>query len=78
MGVEEQFGLVVCKVDENYIVLYEGAYEMLDSILKITEDCLGIDNIFKVKIPDREEYNKKKRYVDVLNGYIDDILDVTL
>ena len=78
MGVDTNFGLIVCKVAEDYIVLYEGAYDGIDNILGVIEECFGANNVFKVQITNKKEYNNKKKYVNILNEYIEDILNKTL
>ena len=68
----EQFQLVVTKVDGKYIVLADGFENELSDIIGVIKNIIG-DNVFVVNV-DKEEYDEKKAFIDVLNDYIDSAL----
>lgn len=68
----EQFQLVVTKVDGKYIVLADGFENELSDIIGVIKNIIG-DNVFVVNV-DKDEYDEKKAFIDVLNDYIDSAL----
>lgn len=68
----EQFQLVVTKVDGKYIVLADGFENELSDIIGVIKNIIG-DNVFVVNV-DKDEYNEKRAFIDVLNNYIDSSL----
>jgi hypothetical protein len=65
----EQFQLVVTKIDGKYIVLADGFENELSDIIGVIKNIIG-DNVFVVNV-DKDEYDEKKAFIDVLNDYID-------
>ncbi len=68
----EKFQLVVTKVDGKYIVLADGFENELSDIIGVIKNIIG-DNVFVVTV-DKDEYDEKKAFIDVLNDYIDSAL----
>lgn len=68
----EKFQLVVTKVDGKYIVLADGFENELSDIIGVIKNIIG-DNVFVVNV-DKDEYDEKKAFIDVLNDYIDSAL----
>lgn len=68
----EKFQLVVTKIDGKYIVLADGFENELSDIIGVIKNIIG-DNVFVVNV-DKDEYDEKKAFIDVLNDYIDSAL----
>ena len=68
----EKFQLVVTKMDGRYIVLADGFENELSDIIGVIKNIIG-DNVFVVNV-DKDEYDEKKAFIDVLNDYIDSAL----
>ena len=69
----EAFQLIVYRVDNRYIILAEGLERELSDIIGVIKEIMGDNNTFVVNV-NKEEYDEKKEYIDVLTDYIDSIL----
>ena len=69
----EKYQLVVNKIDNKYIVIADGLESELSDIIGEIKNFMGESNIFVVDV-DREVYEDKRAYIDILNDYIDSIL----
>lgn len=61
------FAILVIKRNENFIVIYEGDY---DSVVRAKENIDTDENTIVVRI-DKDTYNDKKQYLEILNEYIE-------
>lgn len=61
------FAILVIKRNENFIVIYEGDY---DSVVRAKENLDTDENTIVVRI-DKDTYNDKKQYLEILNEYIE-------
>lgn len=68
----EKFQLVVTKMDGRYIVLADGFENELSDIIGVIKNIIG-DNVFVVNV-DKDDYDEKKAFIDILEDYIDSAL----
>lgn len=64
----ENFAILVCKREDNYIIIYEGEYEKL---LSIYERIKSNYSELKVVQLDKDEYTSKKGDISELNKLLE-------
>lgn len=69
--MKQKFGVIAKEKDSNYIILYEGDKDKLDSMINIIKSCKGNDKA-KIIYLDKEEYNTSKYNIKDLNKLLKD------
>lgn len=69
------FAILVTRCGENFVVLYEGDYEYVQSIHdNLSHETSDNKNTILVRV-DENVYRDKRQYLEILNEYIESCIE---